>query len=287
MNRPKRFLRTRLALVTLVSAFAMPAGVAFAAGVLPPAVAQALAGQNVVWDTPSADAKGSMPIGNGDIGLNVWVEPSGDLVFLIGKTDAWDENMRLLKLGKVRVKFTPSLIQAGKPFTQTLDLAHGVCVVRTADAEVQVWVDANHPVIQVDAKSLNGGPLTATASFEIWRKVKRALPIAEQGYPAGQQPAYSWPDTVLPAGKNQIGWYHRNAASSWRYNLELQKLGEAEKQQGDPIMNRTMGAIMRGEGWEECFCHRTQNQPARRRAVATHPSADTNHRNRRRMGFSC
>ncbi len=50
-----------------------------------------------------------MPIGNGDIGLNVWVEPSGDLVFLIGKTDAWDENMLpCLDLGRVRVKFTPA-----------------------------------------------------------------------------------------------------------------------------------------------------------------------------------
>jgi len=34
---------------------------------------------NVVWDSPSADYNGSMPLGNGDIGLNVWVEGSGDL----------------------------------------------------------------------------------------------------------------------------------------------------------------------------------------------------------------
>ena len=29
---------------------------------------------NVVWDTPSEGSLGSMPLGNGDIGLNVWVE---------------------------------------------------------------------------------------------------------------------------------------------------------------------------------------------------------------------
>jgi hypothetical protein len=29
---------------------------------------------NVVWDSPSKDHNGSMPIGNGDIGMNVWVE---------------------------------------------------------------------------------------------------------------------------------------------------------------------------------------------------------------------
>ncbi len=31
----------------------------------------------------------SMPLGNGDIGLNVWVDPGGDLLFYISKTDAW------------------------------------------------------------------------------------------------------------------------------------------------------------------------------------------------------
>ena len=59
---------------------------------------------NVVWDSPSKDSSGSMPLGNGDIGLNVWVEECGDLVFYIGKTDAWSETVRLLKIGRVRVQ---------------------------------------------------------------------------------------------------------------------------------------------------------------------------------------
>ena len=45
---------------------------------------------NIVWESPSKDHHGSMPIGNGDIGLNVWVEKNGDLSFYIGKTDAWE-----------------------------------------------------------------------------------------------------------------------------------------------------------------------------------------------------
>ena len=28
---------------------------------------------DVVWMTPSRDSSGSMPLGNGDIGLNLWV----------------------------------------------------------------------------------------------------------------------------------------------------------------------------------------------------------------------
>ena len=43
-----------------------------------------------------------MPCGGGDIGLNVWVE-NGDILFYIAKSDAFDENNTLLKLGRVRI----------------------------------------------------------------------------------------------------------------------------------------------------------------------------------------
>ena len=36
---------------------------------------------NVIWDTPSENSMGSMPAGNGDIGINLWVEKNGDLLF--------------------------------------------------------------------------------------------------------------------------------------------------------------------------------------------------------------
>ena len=29
---------------------------------------------NVVWGSPSENAHGSMPLGNGDVGINAWVE---------------------------------------------------------------------------------------------------------------------------------------------------------------------------------------------------------------------
>ena len=50
---------------------------------------------NVVWDTPSHDSSGSMPIGNGDIGLNVWVE-NNELLFYMGRAGCRDENGALL-----------------------------------------------------------------------------------------------------------------------------------------------------------------------------------------------
>ena len=98
-----------------------------------PGMETALAAHNVVWDTPSKDAHGSMPLGNGDVGINAWVEDNGDLVFYISKTDAWDENARLCKIGRVRVKFDPPLTPKDS-FRQELKLRDafsvdaGLCV---------------------------------------------------------------------------------------------------------------------------------------------------------------
>ena len=33
----------------------------------------------VVWDSPSPDCNGTMPLGNGEIAHNAWIEPAGDL----------------------------------------------------------------------------------------------------------------------------------------------------------------------------------------------------------------
>ncbi|MHC1767151.1 MAG: DUF5703 domain-containing protein [Verrucomicrobiia bacterium] len=56
-----------------------------------PAASDPLDAYNVVWTTPSKDSSGSMPLGNGEVGVNLWVEPDGDLLFYIARTDAWDE----------------------------------------------------------------------------------------------------------------------------------------------------------------------------------------------------
>ncbi len=44
---------------------------------------QVFSNSNVVWGTPSKNSAGSMPIGNGDIGANVWIEENGDLLLLV------------------------------------------------------------------------------------------------------------------------------------------------------------------------------------------------------------
>ena len=65
---------------------------------------------DVVWRSPSRDASGSMPLGNGEVGINLWVEENGDLLFYISRSDSFSEIGRLLKVGKIRVTLTPNQI---------------------------------------------------------------------------------------------------------------------------------------------------------------------------------
>lgn len=235
-------------------------GLALATGIVSIACAapgeMRLEDYDVSWDSPSLNARGSMPLGNGDISLNAWVEADGDLLFYVGKTDAWDDNSRLLKVGRVRVSLTPNPFRKGGSFRQTLHLRGGEMIVTAAaldapDApvEVRLWVDANHPVVQVAVESKQ--PVAATASFELWRTERSAIPFLEcsdiyQSCPK-PPPTVVEPDTIFKALPDSIGWYHRNIKSVGpAVTMAFQDLTEAPWK--DPLLHRTFGALIRAEG---------------------------------------
>lgn len=189
-------------------------------GEMPADVVALLEKQNVTWDVPGPTSRESMPIGNGDIGLNVWVEENGDLVFYIGKTDSWSEDIRgsrgLLKLGEVRVSLNPGQLSQGAAFRQILKLYDGEILVKEGandeGAELRVWVDANNPVIRVEVKSKQ--PVNVQASLRNWRTQPTGLISA---------------DVIVPAKNNRVTWYHRNS------------------EKGDPqTVNLTSGAVISG-----------------------------------------
>lgn len=213
---------------------------------------------NVVWETPSEGSSGSMPIGNGDIGLNVWVNPAGELLFYISKTDSWSENARLLKLGLVRVKLTPNLL-AGDSFRQTLKLEAGEIEIIAGKGKgekvLRVWVDANRPIIYLQA--LGQEQFDLEAKLEVWRTAERELKGQEAnsargltGSRDGEYPIIVYPDTVVPNRGEKVVWYHRNEKSCYPVTLENQHLGELLDKYPDPLMHRTFGGCMKGDGLE-------------------------------------
>ena len=218
-----------------------------------------LAEYNVIWESPSKDHNGSMPIGNGDIGLNVWVEEKGDICFYIGKTDSWGDNGRLLKVGKVRVTCEPAIIFQGSDFKQELDLHSGSIRIsssrdiggKKADFSLRLWIDANHPVIHLNHES--SIPVKLTANIELWRTEPNALSelgvsdlLEDRSKPGSlHEPVIVEPDSLIQTTKNYIGWFHHNHKSVG-FELTNRLQGLSEFKTNDPILHRTFGAIITG-----------------------------------------
>jgi hypothetical protein len=212
---------------------------------------------DVTWATPSKDSSGSMPLGNGDIGLNVWVEEGGDVVLLIGKTDAWDENSSLLKLGRVRLKVSPLSLT---PFRQTLRLRSGDIVIELGGVRLNVWVDANHPVIVIDAEGESAFEMSA--SLEIWRTEPRVMEKTQTGdlfkkLGKGEKdpyPTITWPDDILRVS-DRVMWCHHNERrehDGFAVNMRLQGLDGFLAKLSHPLLGRTFGGSMQGEGIISC-----------------------------------
>ena len=219
------------------------------------AVVPSLDDCNVAFDTPSADASGAMPIGNGDVGASVWVEPDGDLVFYLCRSDSFSEASRLLKLGKVRVRLTPSPLGAGVPFHQVLRLRQGRFEVDMGDTHLEVFADPGSSVVRVLGRSVT--PRAAKVLYEGWRTDRRVLTGNERngsswtmsGAPASVEVAES-ADVVVGADRAPaaLAWYHHNADSVVPVSLKLQS---CDKLAGafDPYLNRTFGAWIEGGGF--------------------------------------
>lgn len=205
---------------------------------------------NVIWSTPSADASGSMPLGNGSIALNLWVEAGGDLCVYLARADSWGEYGQLYKVGRVRVKLftapdTPLL--TGDGFHWALKLEDGMIHVRTARGEARIWVDAHHPVVRLEAS----GPdtLHGEIHLELWRHAKRRLEGQEHHslHPGAPYAVYHFADHVVDAAEEQLIWYHHNETSSWRNSLAQQGLDHFAATQTDPLLHRCFGGLIHGD----------------------------------------
>jgi hypothetical protein len=203
---------------------------------------------DVIWQSPSSNADGSMPLGNGDIGLNAWITPDGDLNFYIGKTDSWGDNSRLLKLGRLRFSFAPALPM--EDFEQRLNLAEGTLVVHYGDsATLKLWVDAHRPIIQMELESKR--PVTVTSTIELWRNEAAVLPelevsdvLLDRSVPEGQrEPTVIEPDTLIDGEEHFIGWYHHNRKSVGPA-LTRRFQGMEGYDRKDPILHRIFGALV-------------------------------------------
>ncbi len=200
-----------------------------------PKMVETLDDCNVTWSSPSGNSFGSMPLGNGDVGLNVWVENSGNVAFYISKVDALDAQHRLPKLGRVRVEFYPPLDTS--QFRQTLILRDAAVEIHAADAEVHVWVDANAPVVRVEYQ----GKIPREVRFVL--EPLRPLQSVALPLPSTGTVGVLWDDR-----EDRLAWCYRNQSSVWSINFAHQNTPEIVGRTKDPILHRTSGCLLRGDG---------------------------------------
>lgn len=221
---------------------------------------------DVVWNTPSADHTGSVPLGNGSTGLNAWIEENGDLVFYISRGDSWAEDMTLLKLGKVRITLDPK--PSTTPFKQVLSLADGTLLAQYGNTQVRVWVDAHHSVIHAEVHSDQA--IRARAGIELWR--------IENPFPTHPEKKAKVHDIILKNQQGRIGWYHRNPSSVIPHISEIEGVTGFERV--DPLLHRTFGVVITADGAEHINDTTLLSPPSKQHrfdiyTATKHPATET------------
>lgn len=219
---------------------------------LPTDVLNQLNRYNVTWNTPSTTGSmESMPLGNGDITANVWVEKDGDLMLYIGKSDTWSEATRLLKVGRLRISLSPNPFTDDN-FVQTLNLYNGEINISAGSkgnsVELKIWIDANQPVVRIETKADKNIDVSCTT--ELMRPVEvqmtSRLESSFRGLVGSPVKPKEEADVLMPK-PDRIEWYHRNESSFFETILTKQNVPELIGKYTDPYLNRTFGAAVMGQ----------------------------------------
>ena len=206
---------------------------------------------NVSWTVQSKNSSESMPVGGGDVGVNVWVE-YGQIYLYLSRSGTFDENNTLLKLGRIKLNLSPNPF-AGKVFKQELILKDGYVQLTGADgklnAGVKVWVDVFKPVINLEV--LSNQLLVTTASYESWRFADRETKGKENN-----QNSYKWaPQGIVKTAKDEVGFKgntilftHQNKDHTvFDVVLKQQRLDQFGSAMFNPLQQLQFGGTMQGK----------------------------------------
>jgi hypothetical protein len=199
---------------------------------------------NVVWNSPSKDASGVMPIGNGDIAAGVYAIEGGDLYLLLSKNDSYSRAGDILKTGRVRVSVDPSPFQAGKPFRQVLDLASGSIEIQADGVAFRIWADANRPVYHVQISSPH--EVSVEARPEFWERfdlnpANQVLPDKSEAKSNDKGVAK---DVCLDRNGKVLWYYAVGDCSVFAEDLKYYDAGQMASEFKDPFRYNTFGNLL-------------------------------------------
>jgi len=199
-----------------------------------------LAVEDFVWTTPSKDCCGAMPLGGGDIGINVWVETdNNDVHCQISQSGCFDENNTLLKFGYIHIHLQDSTEHFKE---QRLCLEKGSMLLSFDKTIIELWVDVFKPVIHVEANT------PVSIEYESWRTQKRPINryIFQQcswkwALPKNYQ-IYTLPDSIENYKDGTIMVWHQNLhCNVLDSTMTREKMDAYTDSIYNPIRNRIFG----------------------------------------------
>ncbi len=209
-----------------------------------------LAPYNVTWTTPGCTDRSAMPLGNGEVGISLWVQADGELHFYIARTDARTECDRCVKLGKVRIKILSDVDLIGLAFRQTLVLSDGrIDIDLGGDGEnhgqVQVIVDSGQPTVYIAGTFTV--PVTVEAVYQNWRTNPRQDAPANSVETATLTGAVEAADVVRQVEEG-ILFYHQNGPTIIPFLAGLEAVNSISESIPDCLTHRVFGGLMTLEG---------------------------------------
>lgn len=198
---------------------------------------------NVIWDSPSKDPSGAMPVGNGDMGAMVYAIENGELYLLMSKNDAITYMGDHFKTGRVKISFSPNPFEEGKHFKQTLDIEKGYISIEADDTEIKIWTDMNRNVCHVEINSQED--IEIEASPEFWQRFDGCV---------GNVTGYSVEQVLNPTQdvflerKNHLMWYyHVGDRSIMEDDFEFFNVGHMKGKVNDPFRYNTFGNLLESD----------------------------------------
>ena len=213
---------------------------------------------NIKWNSQSKNSSESMPLGGGDIGLNVWVE-NGDILFYISQSGTLDENNQFLKHGRTRITLEPNIFSDKEcNFSQELKLKEGyIEIVGEKDGDivtVNLWVDVHKPVVHVDVNS--NIKTDVVAKYETWRYKDRELPLEERhatfSYSGYLGKITTYKDSIAFSDNNVI-WSHSNKPDKLLFDfiVEQQGLSSFKDEMVNTQKDLIFGGLLLGNNMEK------------------------------------
>lgn len=185
----------------------------------------------------------SIPVGNGDLGANIWAEKDG-IYFLLSKTDAFSRLHRLIKTGFL--KFTLPNKKAFDTLEFHLSLEEGMLKIKNEDISFEIYADANNPIYVINISGDIGGGKLSLINYR--SEPEKIDPTDRSNYQLNHEKnthidfdCTEDADTVFSIDDETLGQYHRNSESLYKFSLHHQHLEDYEGD--DPLTDLTFGFL--------------------------------------------